>query len=61
MAGTKSYDEKVHALVDQSKNITPKIERTLQAGKPTKKVLLLGSGSVAMPAAEIVLREPSIN
>ena len=59
MAGTKSYNEKVHALVDQGKNITPKIEHTLQAEKPTKTVLLLGSGFVAMPAAEIVLREPS--
>ena len=72
VTGTKYYNDKVHeaafvlpefgrALVDEGKNITPKIERTLQAGKPTKKVLLLGSGSVAMPAAEIVLREPSIN
>ena len=25
MAGTKSYDEKVHTLVDQGKNITPNI------------------------------------
>lgn len=67
---TRYYNEKVHeaafvlpefgrALVEQGQNITPKIGRALQAGKPIKKVLLLGSGFVAKPAAEIVLREPS--
>ncbi|CAL1703047.1 unnamed protein product [Somion occarium] len=38
--------------------ITPQIGRALQAEKPVKKILLLGSGFVAKPAAEYVLREP---
>ncbi|CAL1703043.1 unnamed protein product [Somion occarium] len=66
---TRYYNEKVHeaafvlpefgrALVEEGKIITPQIGRALQAEKPVKKILLLGSGFVAKPAAEYVLREP---
>ncbi|KAI0070070.1 saccharopine dehydrogenase [Panus rudis PR-1116 ss-1] len=67
---TRYYNEKVHeaafvlpefgrALVEESKIIVPKVGRTLQPGQKIRKILLLGSGFVAKPAAEYILRDPS--
>ncbi|KZV66301.1 saccharopine dehydrogenase [Peniophora sp. CONT] len=71
---TRYYNEQVHsaafvlpefgrALIEEGKNITPKFGREgvaiAQANKPKKKVLLLGSGFVARPAAEYIVRDPS--
>ena len=65
---TRYYNAEVHkaafvlpefgrALVEEGKLITPKLGKE-DTGKPPKKVLLLGSGMVARPAAEYVVREP---
>lgn len=65
---TRYYNAEVHkaafvlpefgrALVEEGKNITPKLGKE-DTGRPPKKVLLLGSGMVARPAAEYVVREP---
>lgn len=71
---TKYYNDQVHraafvlpefgrALIEEGKNITPKFGREgltiAQANKPKKSVLLLGSGFVARPAAEYIVRDPS--
>ena len=71
---TRYYNSAVHtaaftlpefgrALIDEGKNIMPKFGRAArveaQSGKPKKKVLLLGSGFVARPCAEYVVRDPS--
>ncbi|KAF8988176.1 Saccharopine dehydrogenase-domain-containing protein [Cyathus striatus] len=69
---TKYYNGSIHtalfvlpeftrALLEDGKDVTPKIGRDALAllGKPTKKVLLLGSGFVARPAAEYIVRDPS--
>ncbi|TFY63258.1 hypothetical protein EVG20_g6390 [Dentipellis fragilis] len=71
---TRYYNEAIHraaftlpefgrALVEEDKNILPKFGREgraiAEANKPKKKVLLLGSGFVARPAAEYLQRDPS--
>ncbi|KAI0919661.1 hypothetical protein AcV5_001666 [Taiwanofungus camphoratus] len=68
--GTRYYNAEVHkasfvlpefgrALVEDGKDILPKLGKAAAAGKPSKKVLLLGSGLVARPAAEYVVRDPA--
>jgi hypothetical protein len=51
------------ALIEEDKVILPPIGRAARAlaepNKPRKKVLLLGSGFVARPAAEYIVRDPS--
>ncbi|TFK35696.1 saccharopine dehydrogenase [Crucibulum laeve] len=53
------------ALLEDGKDLLPKFGRAAKAikveeeGKPKKRVLLLGSGFVARPCAEYVVREPS--
>ncbi|KAI0033903.1 saccharopine dehydrogenase [Vararia minispora EC-137] len=71
---TRYYNEQVHraafvlpefgrAVIEEGKNIMPKFGREGRAialaNKPRKRVLLLGSGFVARPAAEYVVRDPS--
>ncbi|KAF8629313.1 hypothetical protein AX15_003516 [Amanita polypyramis BW_CC] len=54
--------EFARVFLDEGKAIAPKFGRDLlkrQQNKPTKKVLLLGSGFVARPCAEYVVRDPS--
>jgi spermidine synthase / saccharopine dehydrogenase (NADP+, L-glutamate-forming) len=67
------YNEHVHkaafilpefgrSMVEDGKNITPKLGRAAssqQVAKPKKKILLLGSGYVARPCAEYVVRDVS--
>lgn len=73
VAGTRYYNEAVHksafnlpefgrAMLEEGKNLLPLFGRAAAAAslsKPTKKVLLLGSGFVARPCAEYVVRDPS--
>ncbi|EMD36118.1 hypothetical protein CERSUDRAFT_85225 [Gelatoporia subvermispora B] len=71
VTGTKYYNAEVHkaayvlpefgrALVEEGKEIQPKIGRAaIATDKPAKKVLLLGSGLVARPAVEYVVRNPN--
>ncbi|GBE85943.1 saccharopine dehydrogenase [Sparassis latifolia] len=70
VTNTRYYNAEVHkaafvlpefgrAMIKENKNILPQLGRSLAANKPAKKVLLLGSGSVARPCAEYVVREPS--
>jgi spermidine synthase / saccharopine dehydrogenase (NADP+, L-glutamate-forming) len=53
------------AILEENKNILPLFGRNAlaaaakEAGKPKKKVLLLGSGFVARPCAEYIVRDPS--
>ncbi|KAH8091821.1 saccharopine dehydrogenase [Cristinia sonorae] len=67
---TRYYNENVHAaafvlpefgraLVEEGKNLLPNLGPVAASDKPVKKVLLLGSGFVAKPAAEYVVRNPS--
>ncbi|OCH90753.1 saccharopine dehydrogenase [Obba rivulosa] len=68
---TRYYNADVHkaafvlpefgrALISEGKEILPKVGRAaLTTDKPAKKVLLLGSGLVARPAAEYVVRNPA--
>jgi spermidine synthase len=71
---TRYYNADVHkaafvlpefgrALIEEGKNIEPPFGRAARAlaepDKPRKKVLLLGSGFVARPAAEFIVRDPS--
>ncbi|KAH8091818.1 saccharopine dehydrogenase [Cristinia sonorae] len=67
---TRYYNENVHAaafvlpefgraLVEEGKNLLPDLGPVAASDKPVKKVLLLGSGFVAKPAAEYVVRNPS--
>ncbi|KAI0047400.1 saccharopine dehydrogenase [Auriscalpium vulgare] len=71
---TRYYNEAIHksafvlpefgrALIEEDKYITPKFGRAqraeLEATKAKKKILLLGSGFVARPCAEYVVRDPS--
>jgi spermidine synthase / saccharopine dehydrogenase (NADP+, L-glutamate-forming) len=73
VSGTIYYNESAHkaafilpefgrSIVEEGKDITPKFGRAaLQqqvAGMPKRKILLLGSGYVARPAAEYILRNP---
>ena len=49
------------AMLEEGKDLGPKFGRELlkvQNNKPTKKVLLLGSGFVARPCAEYIVRDP---
>ena len=72
---TRYYNTDVHkaafvlpefgrALIEENKSISPPFGRAARAlaepDKPRKKVLLLGSGFVARPAAEFIVRDPSI-
>lgn len=70
LSGTKYYNQEVHkaafvlpefgrALVEDGENVLPNIGRQLVPGKATKKILLLGSGFVAKPAADYIVRDPS--
>ena len=71
---TRYYNTDVHksafvlpefgrALIEDNKNVLPPFGRAARAlaepNKPKKKVLLLGSGFVARPAAEFIVRDPS--
>jgi spermidine synthase len=70
---TRYYNAEVHkaafvlpefgrALIEEDKNILPPIGRAARAAaepdRPKKRVLLLGSGFVARPAAEYIVRNP---
>jgi spermidine synthase len=73
VANTRYYNEAVHsaafvlpefvrASVEEDKDITPKFGRAaaaLEFNGQKKKVLLLGSGFVARPAAEFIVRNPA--
>jgi hypothetical protein len=74
ISNTRYYNANVHnaafvlpefgrALIAENKNILPPFGRAARAiaesDKPKKKVLLLGSGFVARPAAEYIVRDPS--
>jgi spermidine synthase / saccharopine dehydrogenase (NADP+, L-glutamate-forming) len=65
--GHKYYNSEVHraafvipefgrALLDEGRNILPVLKRPVEGEK--RRVLLLGSGYVARPAAEYILRDP---
>ena len=67
--GLRYYNADVHraafvlpefarALLQEGKNILPILGRAAAEGSAQKKVLLLGSGFVAGPAAEYVVRDP---
>ena len=67
--GTRYYNAEVHkaafvlpefgrALLKEGKDLRPKFGHAAFTGKPSKKVLLLGSGAVALPCAEYVARNP---
>ena len=69
IVGTRYYNNDVHraafilpefgrAMLQEGKNILPVLERVAAEGSARKKVLLLGSGFVARPAAEYVVRDP---
>jgi len=54
--------EFARAYISEGKDIRPKFGRELlklQQNKQTKKILLLGSGFVARPCAEYIVRDPS--
>lgn len=64
---TRYWNESVHrsaftlpefgrALLEENKNILPKLGTQLKANAKPRKVLLLGSGFVARPAAEYIVR-----
>ncbi|TFK85144.1 saccharopine dehydrogenase [Polyporus arcularius HHB13444] len=66
---TRYYNAEVHkaafvlpefgrALLKEGKDLRPKFGRAAFTGTPSKKVLLLGSGAVARPCAEYVVRNP---
>ncbi|KAI0708787.1 saccharopine dehydrogenase [Cerioporus squamosus] len=66
---TRYYNAEVHkaafvlpefgrSLLKEGKDLRPKFGRAAFTGTPTKKVLLLGSGAVARPCAEYVVRNP---
>lgn len=72
--GTRYYNTAIHsaafilpefgrAILDEGRDILPKFGRAAKlekaANKPKKKVLLLGSGFVARPCAEYIVRDPS--
>lgn len=48
-------------MLEENKNILPVFGRNalVAQGKPKKKVLLLGSGFVARPCVEYLVRDPS--
>ena len=49
-------------MLDEGSNILPRVGRAAAAaqlqGQETKKILLLGSGFVARPCAEYIVRNP---
>ncbi|ESK84188.1 saccharopine dehydrogenase [Moniliophthora roreri MCA 2997] len=47
------------ALIEEGKDLTPKFGASLAPSGATKKVLLLGSGYVARPCAEYIVRNPN--
>ncbi|KAJ3990052.1 saccharopine dehydrogenase [Lentinula detonsa] len=49
------------ALLEEGKDVSPKFgaKVSLQSGEKRKKILLLGSGYVARPCAEYIVRSPS--
>lgn len=68
LSGTRYYNQEVHKAafvlpefarvrLAEGKSIEPKLKP--ESDKPTKKVLLLGSGFVARPCAEYIARDPS--
>jgi spermidine synthase / saccharopine dehydrogenase (NADP+, L-glutamate-forming) len=72
--GTLYYNKAIHSaafvlpefaqkMLDTGSNILPKFGRVAAAeaaaSKPKRKVLLLGSGFVARPCAEYIVRDPS--
>ncbi|KAF4622445.1 hypothetical protein D9613_009595 [Agrocybe pediades] len=73
VTGTKYYNKALHttaftlpefgrALLEEGKDLRPKFGRELakiNQNKAEKKVLLLGSGFVARPCAEYIVRDPS--
>lgn len=71
VANTRYYNEEVHkaafvlpefarAMVHEGRtDVLPTIGRQFDAAQPVKKVLLLGSGFVARPAAEYIVRNPN--
>jgi hypothetical protein len=73
LKGCRYYNEQMHksafilpefgrAMLEEGKNVLPVFGRAalaVAAGKPKKKVLLLGSGFVARPCAEYIVRDPS--
>lgn len=72
LSGCKYYNENVHraafvlpefgrAMLEEGKNVLPVFGRAALAAqnKPKKKILLLGSGFVARPCAEYIVRDPS--
>lgn len=67
---TRYYNDQVHraafvlpefarALLAEGKNVLPNFGRALGSTKAPKKILLLGSGFVAKPAAEYIVRDTS--
>ena len=67
--GTRYYNGDVHraafvlpefgrAMLQEGKDILPVLERVAAEGSVQKRILLLGSGFVARPAAEYVVRDP---
>lgn len=67
--GNRYWNDSVHrsafilpefgrALLEEKRNILPKLGPQLKAGAKPRKVLLLGSGFVARPAAEYIVRDP---
>ena len=67
--GTKYYNADVHraafvlpefgrAMLQEGRDILPVLERVAAEGSVQKRILLLGSGFVARPAAEYVVRDP---
>jgi len=74
LQGNMYYNKAVHgaafvlpefgrAMLKEGRNLQPKFGRAAKveqaANKPRKKILLLGSGFVARPCAEYVVRNPS--
>jgi spermidine synthase len=70
--GTRYYNDALHrsafnlpefarAILEEGKDVRPKFgrEALIAQNKPQKKVLLLGSGFVARPCAEYIVRDPS--
>lgn len=67
---TRYYNEQVHraafvlpefsrSLLEDGVDVRPTFGASSQSTKPSKKILLLGSGFVAKPAAEYLTRDPS--
>lgn len=69
--GTRYYNADVHraafvlpefgrAMVEEGRNVLPVLKHDeLASNKSARKILLLGSGAVALPCAEYVVRDPA--